>query len=319
MFRYLVSFFRYGQSVVAAGVLLAACAPATDASEPLPDTGQLELALTTSIDGEPYELQGAVFEITGAQALTLNADADSTDTLLQELPVGEYSVALNAGWQLVQINAPDVLLDATLISDNPLPFTVASGETTPLQFRFTVLDPSDGPTATGQVALGIDVVKERARALIFSELMSNPAALGDAAGEWIELTNVGKEAIALGGCKLLRDGKGFSIESTLSVEPGESVALANGEAPGFTPTLVYSSVTLPNSAVFSLELQCQGVTLDQISVDPSSWPGGNGIAASLSPSVHSSEANDDPAVWCDATQPYATDLGTPGAPNPTCP
>lgn len=319
MFRYLVSFFRHAQCAFAAGVMLAACAPAHDGSEPLPDTGQLELALTTTIDGEQYELQGAVFEITGAQALTLDTNADSTDTLLQELPVGEYSVALSAGWQLVQVNAPDVPLDATLISDNPLPFTVASGEITPLQFRFAVLDPNDGPAATGQVALEIDVVKERTRALVFSELMSNPAALGDTAGEWVELTNVGKEAIALGGCKLLRDGKGFSIESTLSVQPGESIALANGEAPGFTPALVYSSVTLPNSAVFILEFQCQGVVLDQISVDPSSWPGGNGIAASLSPAVHSPDANDDPAVWCDATQPYATDLGTPGAANPACP
>jgi hypothetical protein len=233
--------------------------------------------------------------------------------------VGDYSAQLNPGWQLVQASAPEVALDATLISDNPLAFSVVSEEITPLQFRFAVLDDSDGPNATGQVALGIDVVKERTRALIFSELMSNPAALGDSAGEWVELSNVGKEAIALGGCKLLRDGKGFTIESTLSVEPGESVALANGEAPGFMPALVYSSVTLPNSALFTLEIQCQGEVLDQISVDPSTWPGGNGVAASLSPSVHSPEANDDPSLWCDATTAYATDLGTPGVSNPACP
>jgi Lamin Tail Domain len=298
--------------------VVAACSPAHEDPN-LALAGQVEFALTNTIDGTSYELRDAVFEISGGEPVTLSSeDVEPTAPLVRELPAGDYSVLLAPGWRLVEPGSEGAL-DATLISDNPLPFTVVAGETTPLQFRFSLVEASAPGAPSGQVEVSIDVVKQQARALIFSELMSNPAALADTAGEWLELSNVGNEPVALSGCKLLRDGKGHTFASDLVVEPGQIVTLANGETPGFTPSLVYSGVTLPNSAVFVLELQCQGVALDQLTVDPSTWPGGNGVAASLSGAVNSAGGNDDPAVWCDATASYGSDLGTPGAPNPNCP
>jgi hypothetical protein len=297
-------------------IVLACSAPERTAPE---QTGQAEFALTTSIDGQQYDLQNAKFEITGADSVSLTTD-DSADglSLTQQLPVGDYQVELQPGWQLVQISQDPVPLSATLISENPLSFSVQSGETTPVEFRFSVLD-EPAVAATGSVALGIGVVREQPRSVIFSELMSNPATLADSAGEWFELSNVGVEAVDLSGCSIARDTTHFSVDGSLVLEPGSVIALANGASPGFTPAYVYSGLTLPNSAVFTLQLTCQGVVLDSITVDPSSWPGANGVAASLSPVVRSPDANDDPAVWCDANASYSMDKGTPGEENPSCP
>jgi hypothetical protein len=312
---------RFHRYLFLALFALAGCSAAPQPTDEATLIGQVEFALRSTIDGTSYELRDATFLITGEQELELNTqDAPDSLKLLQELPEGDYSVELQTGWQLFEVGTAEALpLLATLNSENPAAFSITAGETTPIEFQFSVIDGANQQFGNGALELGIGVTRERAQAVIFSELMTNPAALADTAGEWFELLNVGTEAVDLQGCSIARDDKTFTLDTALSVAPGQAVALSNSESPGFTPSSVYSTLTLPNTAVFVLELRCAGEVLDHISVDPGTWPGGNGVAASLSLSARSAQANDTPDAWCDATTSYTADLGTPGQANAECP
>ncbi len=293
--------------------IVACSAPAQSA---VPETGELSLALRSSSGGSDFELDGAIFHISGAAELELQADG-AEQALEQELPVGDYSLELQDGWQLLRISEDgSETLSATLVSENPRQFSINEGETTSISYRFE-FDGDEIELGTGFVSITIDVAKATARSVIFNEVMSNPAELGDTAGEWIELQNVGNDSVELQGCVVERDATAFEITEPLLVETGQAVALANGDAPGFVPDYVYSGVTLPNSAVFVLTLRCDDEVLDTVTVDPSVWPGAAGVSASLSPG-NSAQSNDDPSNWCNATAAYNTDLGTPGEPNPPC-
>ncbi len=305
-----------GQTLIASLLAFACSAPATD---PQTDFGELSLALRTTVQGEAYELSNASFLITGTADVALQTDeTNEGETLESELPVGEYSLELQEGWQLLRLSADGAEpLTATLVSANPQPFTIADGETTSVSYRFE-FDGEELELGTGFVSITIDVAEATVRSVIFSELMSNPAELADSSGEWLELYNSGDDPVDLEGCFVERDSTSFEIAEPLTIESGQSLTLANSDAPGFTPDYVYSGVTLPNSAVFTLNLRCSDELLDSVVVDPSTWPGGAGIAVSLSSNASDEVSNDDPANWCDAASPYSTDLGSPGEPNPVC-
>jgi hypothetical protein len=282
------------------------------------DFGTLHLALSGASRGSEYELLAADFEIEGVSAATLTSDGDPSTTLSTSLPVGEYSVELQAGWQLVENTATGAeAVDAVLLSDNPLHFSIIAEETTEVSFVFQTGDVSVG-LGEGSLALGIEIQKLVAREVVFSEVMKNPAALADTAGEWFELTNTGTRSLELEGCSVLRDGSGFEITSPLSVDSGTSITFANNAAPGFTPSYVYSGLSLPNAAAFTLSLVCAGETLDSITVNPALTPNAAGASLSLDPAAANPQGNDDATQWCDATSAYNTDLGTPGSANPAC-
>lgn len=84
--------------------------------------------------------------------------------------------------------------------------------------------------------------------LWISEVMPDPAALSDAAGEWFELYNPATAPFNLNGTTLGDDdGDLHRIETDLLILPGEYLTLARSAAPGFAPDYVYSSFTLGNS------------------------------------------------------------------------
>jgi hypothetical protein len=211
-----------------------------------------------------------------------------------------------------------VPLLAVLTSENPVSFTISSARVTPVEFAFTVIE-EPAASGSGTVQVEIDITRPLSRALLFSEIMSNPAALSDSSGEWFEILNAGSEPADLSGCTIRRDTSEVNIDASLTVAPGDAVVLSNGATPGFSPDWVYSGLTLPNSAVFVLELTCGTELLDTVSVDPGTWPGGNGVAASLSGAVQSAADNDASSAWCDASSTYSADFGSPGSPNPACP
>jgi hypothetical protein len=292
-----------------------ACSPFDP--QPYDQVGRVELALRSASEDSTYELRNASFSVVGPTEQVLESDAAPDDEALNaELPVGDYTVELLGGWQLFEVGQTPTELTARLLSDNPLPFTIEADQTTSLRFRFEI----DGEEVDlgGQLELGFDVETAVVRNVLFSELMANPAELADSEGEWIEIHNAGSDSIDLDGCVIERDATQLTISASLEVQPGQSVALANSDAPGFAPDYVYSSLTLPNSAVFTLNLTCQDQLLDTVTVDPGSWPGGAGVSTALDGSSHSASTNDDASRWCNATTPYNTDLGTPGAVNPDC-
>lgn len=282
-------------------------------------TGELSLPLRSDLDGATYELRNATFSITGETETVLQTETGSDASSLEtELPTGDYGIELAPDWQLFRLNPDgDEPLPAVLISDNPTSFSIVEAETTSVSFRFEV-EGEEIDLATGLLELTIDVVSKPRRALVFTEIMSNPAAIGDSDGEWLELYNAGSDALELQGCTVERDASAFTIDGKLSVEPGQVVTFANSDTPGFTPSYVYSSVTLPNSAVFVLTVRCGDEILDSVTVDPSVWPGASGVAASLDVDTTQATDNDAASAWCNAVTAYNGDLGTPGVINPSC-
>jgi hypothetical protein len=274
------------------------------------------LALAGSSQGSSYELVDATFEIDGMAQATLTTDG--SETLSATLPVGDYTVTLLEGWRLLDTTSEPEEVQATLASDNPLAFAIEADTTTEVRFVF---ETGDGTVSFGDgvLELGIDVQKLVARQVVFSEVMKNPVALPDAEGEWLELTNSGSSLVSLEGCTIDRDGSGFTIAQPLDLDSGASVALANSEAPGFSPDYVYSSLSLPNSGAFTLTLACDAEVLDTVTVDPTLTSNAAGASLSLDPAATSAVGNDDATAWCNAVDSYNGDLGTPGAPNPPCP
>lgn len=85
--------------------------------------------------------------------------------------------------------------------------------------------------------------------LLISEVMPNPAALSDLAGEWFELYNPTDHEINLRGIDLGDDGSNrHRFESDLLILPQQYLTLARGSAPGFVPDYVYDNFTLSNSS-----------------------------------------------------------------------
>jgi hypothetical protein len=85
--------------------------------------------------------------------------------------------------------------------------------------------------------------------LLISEVMSNPSALPDSAGEWFELYNPTGHEINLRGIDLGDDGSNrHRFASDLLILPQQYLTLARGSAPGFAPDYVYNNFILSNSS-----------------------------------------------------------------------
>lgn len=293
--------------------------PGGDAEQGVTEFGQAAFPLTAETPDKSYALRNAQFSITGQETLTLDATANpDAPTLVESLESGAYSVELHPGYQLVEVTpAGDVAVDSTLETPNPQSIVVAPSQTTQVTYLFRTagVPLSFGP---GELAIAIEVERTEPPGLVLSEFMVNPSAVSDSAGEWIELANTSEVAVSLQGCRLLRDGSGFTIEEAVSVPPHGFLTLANGSSPGFTPGYVYDGLTLPNSASFTLTLECAGTTLDSVAVDPATWPLASGISAALSGDALSPSKNDAASSWCLSTKTFSADFGTPGEENAAC-
>jgi hypothetical protein len=129
---------------------VAACAasgvPATGSGAPVTGTLAINLATATP-DGSVYRLRDATITITGPDSVQVFHTEDQPDrsSLSANVSVGAYSALLDPGWRLERLELfSDATVNAELVSDNPLSFTVELGQRTvvPLRFR-TNLDEID--------------------------------------------------------------------------------------------------------------------------------------------------------------------------------
>jgi hypothetical protein len=163
--------------------------------------------------------------------------------------------------------------------------------------------------------------------VIFSEIMQNPAAVFDDAGEWLELHNTTGGAIDLQGWTLVLGGC-TEVISTSVVLPAGGYALFAENADSLTngglPALDYTydvSCFLGNGAG-SLQLLDGSLNLvAQVDYDGGPvWPDPNGASMTLDPTKLNVTDMADGANWCEGSTPYGDgDLGTPDAANDTCP
>ncbi len=160
--------------------------------------------------------------------------------------------------------------------------------------------------------------------LVISEIMIDPAAVGDVNGEYIELYNASSTTIDLQGFRLTGDGAdGFTIDQSLTVQPGKYLLLGTNPDTQSNGGLTldyqynYSSLILNNSGD-SILIMSGMTVIDRVDYT-SAWPYTSGVAMSLNPEYLNAADNDDKNNWCLATSPYgAGDLGTPGQANDSC-
>jgi hypothetical protein len=122
----------------------------------------------------------------------------------------------------------------------------------------------------------------------------------------------------LAGCSIA-DGSAQShaVTAHVTIPPKSFLSVARGDEPGFPPGVVVP-LSLKNSADV-LEIACGGLTIDRLEYDKTKgFPITAGSAMSLDPSRLDGARNDDADAWCLAVDIYATDLGSPGRPNPPC-
>ncbi|WP_375754388.1 hypothetical protein [Corallococcus exercitus] len=137
--------------VGAIALLAVACGEVSETSTPVLRDGEglLELPLVSTSAGRSYKLVGATFDITGPQNATITDT--SAESVSLPLTAGTYSIQMNGDWHVERTDAPGVAVQATLVSPNPMTFTLGEGETRPVRFLFKV--PEDG---NANVGIGVD-------------------------------------------------------------------------------------------------------------------------------------------------------------------
>ena len=161
--------------------------------------------------------------------------------------------------------------------------------------------------------------------LVITEVLQNPAAVSDSAGEWFELTNTSAQPISLDGW-VIGDDDFDSHVITGPVEVGANASLVLGiNADMVTNGNVavayqYTGVFLSNGADELVLTNPEGVVFDRIAWDGGPlWPDPNGASMQLDRGLTTVGDNDAGSSWCTSTDPFGDgDRGTPGATNLEC-
>jgi hypothetical protein len=161
-------------------VLLAALGGCRDEK---PDAGSVTMDVRTTVGGIAYRLRDAGFAITqagdGKVVATIDTEADPDAASVQfALGAGAYSIELSPGWRLEkQIGAAFETVNATLSSQNPVPFSIVAGLTTPVAFAFHT-DGSVVVIGNGALDLSIQVTDS---SVALGGVWDSPASLWDTA------------------------------------------------------------------------------------------------------------------------------------------
>ncbi len=161
--------------------------------------------------------------------------------------------------------------------------------------------------------------------VVINEIMQNPNAVGDSAGEWFELANTTTFDIDIDGWTISdndSDSHVINNGGPLVIPAGGYVVLGNnsdsGTNGGVTVDYQYSSFFLANGGDELVLTKPDTTEIDRVE-----WDGGPAFpdptGASMALDAPGSD-NNVGASWCTASTPYgAGDLGTPGAVNDCVP
>ncbi len=159
--------------------------------------------------------------------------------------------------------------------------------------------------------------------LLITEVMVDPDAVRDSAGEYVELLNTAGHPLQLLGLVIRDDGRDWCpIDVPLAVEPGQAVVIARRWEPaangGFFPAYLCrgNSFHLGN-ARDAVILDWYGIIVDEVRWDRKGWPLERGAALELDPVCGDDAVNDEPSAWRPSRTPLPSgDRGTPGRRNP---
>lgn len=243
-------------------------------------------------------------------------------TLLVKTPVRRMGVAQTDFFGTVSYPVP---IDASMpgtkrfyqfwYRDPFVPDGTNVGLSAALEVEFCPLPP---PPAAGQV--------------VITEVMKDPTAVADSAGEWIELHNTTNSAIDIEGWSLsdnggelapiTNGGNGVLVPAGgyLVIGTNSNVATNGGITVGGTWS--WSLFKLDNNDDELVLTAPSAVEVDRIEYDNGFlWPDTPGFSLSLRSGVLSAVSNDDGNLWCPAASLIGAgpDHGTPGQPNDVCP
>jgi hypothetical protein len=160
--------------------------------------------------------------------------------------------------------------------------------------------------------------------LVVTEVMTNPAAVSDANGEWFEVVNRAPMAVDLDGLELSDlDTNHFVVAGPLVVGPGGRVVFGASDDPavngGAAVDYRWSGFSLANGED-EIVITAAGLEIDAVAWDDgATFPDPDGAAMQLDPSAENAVDNDDGGAWCTAVLVFGEgDLGTPGLPNDLC-
>ena len=235
--------------------------------------------------------------------------------VLRAIPVAAMAIL----WGCAGAGDTPILDEAdTGVIEDPIkdPITDA-GKTPPPHFDAAAPAWPDGPPPPPKIDSGPQPSQAK---LVISEIMANPAAVYDSAGEWFELFNAGSSTVDLAGWSINdSSGKSHTIDSgaQLIVAPGKYVVLGksddvakNGGAP--VDYAYGSSWNLSNTEDQILLLDAAGTLIDAVEYS-AGWPIESGTSLSLQNPLWD---NNKSASWCSEATPWpgsAGDFGTPGS------
>ncbi len=156
--------------------------------------------------------------------------------------------------------------------------------------------------------------------VVINEVMVNPAAVGDAAGEYVELFNAGDAVVDIEGWTIRDDGSdAFTIPTGVPVAlaPGSSFVIAANADPnangGLAPNLAWTGFFLSNAGDEVVLLDDLGAEQDRLVYTGSPFTDTSGRSLErVSPLLPTA----DPLTWDRARTPFgAGDMGTPGSAN----
>lgn len=180
--------------------------------------------------------------------------------------------------------------------------------------------PTETPTGSPSVLNSVP-----AGAVFVTEMMPNPSAVSDTAGEWFEVYNSMPDvSVDIDGWTIRDQGTNSHLinnGSPLLIPPQGFLVLGRNADPtvngGATVHYQYSGFTLVNSGDEIELIDANGVTIDSVIYMSSQVS--DGASSTLNPSTFDAIANDQPTNWCPATSTMSGgDLGTPGLPNDAC-
>ncbi len=202
--------------------------------------------------------------------------------------------------------------------DQPVPDPGTAG-TVPTATPTEVASPTATLTATPAMTPTVTPTAVPAGAIVINEIMQNPQAVGDIAGEFVELHNAGATAVDLNGWELRDAGSDHHTINNggpLWLAPGGYMVLgrnadaaANG---GVTLAYRYSGFTLGNDADEVILLDPAGREVDRVAYDGGlTFPNPSGASMQL---VRPNLDNSVGANWRVAIMPWPGSAGDSGSP-----
>lgn len=185
------------------------------------------------------------------------------------------------------------------------------------------LDPSDSVCTGSPGALGIADLQ--VGDLVVTEIMNNPDAVTDTAGEWFEIFNTTNSEIELNGLQIRKTALGavnFTVGASLVIQPNGYLTFArNGNGllnGGVTEDFDYINTFALGNTADSIVLDNGPLEIDRV-VWNAAFPHPVGHSMQVALERYDAVDNNAASNWCASRAPMSGgDEGTPGTDNRTC-